>query len=119
MTEVDLQPKTQEKPREQLVVLCKECNQLVTYPEAAIQVAGKHEHTFRNPAGYSFHVLCFSEAPGALAAGEPTTEACWFGGYAWSFALCVHCHQHLGWWYDGPDRFAGLIATRLLRPLQP
>ncbi|MFN8607321.1 MAG: cereblon family protein [Vulcanimicrobiota bacterium] len=98
------------------MILCKQCYQVVTHPEAAIQVAGKHEHTFRNPAGYSFHVLCFSQAPGALESGEPTSEACWFAGYAWSFAVCLQCHHHLGWWYRGQGSFAGLIATRLIQP---
>lgn len=119
MTEVQSASQEKTESRTKPVILCKECHQLVACPEAAIQVAGKHEHTFRNPAGYSFHLLCFREAQGALETGEPTTDACWFGGYTWSFALCAHCHQHLGWWYQGPGRFAGLIATRLLRPPQP
>ena len=114
-----IRPEAKEKTRkqEQPVVLCKECNQAVTTPEAAIAVLGKHEHTFRNPAGYSFHVLCYNLVPGALRTGKPTEEACWFAGYTWSFALCSNCHQHLGWWYDGAIPFVGLIATRVLRPL--
>ena len=111
--------KTQTQPQDKAAVVCKECNQLVTFPEQAITVAGKHEHTFRNPAGYSFHLLCYNQAPGALRAGEDTQEACWFAGYAWSFALCCNCHQHLGWYYTGPNSFAGLIATRVLRPPGP
>jgi len=111
----DVQEQT--KAQAQAVVICKECNQVVTTPQAAIEVAGKHEHTFRNPAGYSFHVLCYGQAPGALRTGEPTREACWFAGYAWSFALCSNCQQHLGWWYEGEVPFAGLIATRVLRTL--
>lgn len=98
--------------QEQKSVRCKNCRYTVTEPSFAIQ---PHEHTFRNPAGYSFHVLCFSDAPGAADAGESTTEASWFAGYAWTFAICVQCHTHLGWWYSGQKRFAGLIATRLLR----
>jgi hypothetical protein len=60
-------------------------------------------------------VLCFSEAPGAADVGDATSEASWFPGYAWTFAICQKCHNHLGWWYNGKDRFAGLIATRLIR----
>ena len=104
----------QEKPDAELqkTVRCKSCGHVVTTPERAVQ---PHEHTFRNPAGFSFHVLCYSDAPGASQVGEPTTEASWFPGYAWTFAICTHCHEHLGWWYSGKDRFAGLIATRLIR----
>jgi len=93
-------------------VRCKNCGHVITSPALAIE---PHEHTFRNPAGYSFHVLCYSDAPGAADAGESTNEACWFPGYAWTFAICMQCHNHLGWWYSGPDRFAGLIGTRLIR----
>lgn len=93
-------------------VRCKQCGHAVTEPTFAVQ---PHEHTFRNPAGYSFHVLCYSDAPGAASAGESTSEASWFAGYAWTFAICAQCGVHLGWWYQGSDRFAGLIATRLLR----
>lgn len=96
-------------------VLCAGCQHPVTSPGQAIDMGGAHEHTFRNPAAYSFHVLCYAEAPGAIVVGDPTPEASWFGGYAWSFALCGRCQQHLGWRYVGPRTFFGLIATRLLR----
>jgi hypothetical protein len=93
-------------------VRCKSCNYEVTSPE---WVRKPHEHTFRNPEGYSFHVVCYSDAPGAIEVGQPTAAACWFPGYEWSFAVCGQCQTHLGWWYIGRDRFAGLIATRLIR----
>lgn len=96
----------------QKTVRCKSCEHVITDPTLAVQ---PHEHTFRNPGGYSFHVLCYSDAPGASEVGEATTEASWFPDYAWTFAVCGQCHIHLGWWYSGPDRFAGLIATRLIR----
>jgi len=96
----------------QKAVRCKNCDHVITSPALAIE---PHEHSFRNPAGYSFHVVCYSDAPGAADAGEPTTEDSWFPGYAWTYAVCRQCHGHLGWWYHGKDRFAGLIATRLIR----
>lgn len=98
--------------QEQRDVRCKNCEHVITSRSLAIE---PHEHTFRNPGGYSFHVVCYSDAPGALVTGSPTTDASWFAGYAWTFAVCAQCHNHLGWWYTGKDRFAGLIATRLIR----
>lgn len=104
------------QPRPDPTVRCQQCQHPITSRSQAIQVQGAHEHTFRNPAGYSFHVLCFRNAAGALRIGTPTPEATWFASYSWSFAVCEECQQHLGWFYDGPeDGFAGLIATRLLR----
>jgi hypothetical protein len=93
-------------------VRCRNCSYTITDPTLERQ---PYEHTFRNPGGYSFHVVCYSDAPGTIDAGDPTTEHSWFAGYAWSFAVCAQCHQHLGWWFLGRDRFAGLIAQRLIR----
>ncbi len=96
----------------QRTVRCMNCEHEITNPAFAIE---PYEHTFRNPAGFSFHVVCYSDAPGAADVGVPTTLATWFPGYAWSFAICMQCQNHLGWWYSGKDRFAGLIASRLIR----
>lgn len=109
-TSIDIEEKTEQK--QDKVVRCKNCNHTITRAAFAIE---PHEHTFRNPAGYSFHLLCYSDAPGAGETGQPTTEATWFPGYAWSFAFCQECLNHLGWWFNGSDRFAGLIATRVKR----
>ena len=76
--------------------------------------AGAHEHTFRNPAGYSWTIACFRDAAGCRSLGELTTEATWFPGYAWCYALCARCERHIGWWYVGDEPpFVGLIVTRL------
>lgn len=93
-------------------VRCKTCNFEITDPSFAVE---PHEHTFRNPAGYSFHLICYSSASGATEIGEPTKDATWFAGYAWTFAICANCHTHLGWFYRGDKSFVGLIATRVLR----
>jgi hypothetical protein len=111
-TDLETKPAQEEEAEEQRVVRCKACLHEITTPARAIQ---PHEHTFRNPAGYSFHLLRYGDAPGAADAGDATAEASWFPGHAWSFAICKQCHQHLGWWYTGDTRFVGLIATRVLR----
>lgn len=109
---LELNQEQETDEQSQKVVRCKNCDFEITTPNMARQ---PHEHTFRNPAGYSFHVLCYSDAPGAANVGKATSEASWFPGYAWTFALCAQCQNHIGWWYSGKDRFAGLIATRLIR----
>ena len=113
------QAQTAIQPELDAQVLCKHCGSVVTQARHCIEVDGQHEHTFRNPWGYSFHLLCFAQAEGARSEGTPTSEATWFAGYHWSFASCVQCGTHLGWFYFNPSaslqKFAGLIATRLLR----
>lgn len=117
--EIELAPQAleQAKPQPDLLVLCKNCEHPVARVQDAFDFEGLHEYTFRNPGGYSFHVLCYREAAGAASVGTPTAEATWFAGYGWSFAVCEACQSHLGWWYHASDsKFAGLIATRLIRP---
>lgn len=109
---VSIERKEQTDEHTQKSVRCKNCGFTITSPAFAVE---PHEHTFRNPAGYSFHVLCYSDAPGAAETGDPTTADSWFANHAWTFAVCLQCHQHLGWWFNGSTRFAGLIATRLVR----
>ena len=95
-------------------VRCGSCNAEITLRSLAVRRAGSHQHTFRNPAGYSWTVVCFRHAGGCAAAGDLTTEASWFPGYAWCYANCSSCGRHIGWWFVGArPSFAGLIVTRL------
>jgi hypothetical protein len=93
-------------------VRCKSCEHEITKPSLAIE---PHEHTFRNPIGVSYHIACYSDAPGATDFGIPSMVATWFPNYAWSFAHCAQCRNHIGWWFHGPDKFAGLIVSMLIR----
>jgi hypothetical protein len=95
-------------------VRCKKCRTVLTKAASAIAAGGAHEHNFRNPQGYSFAVRCFQEADGCVSAGDPMDKDCWFPGYAYTFAVCGNCGEHLGWFYfGGGPTFVGLIATRI------
>jgi hypothetical protein len=97
---------------------CARCSTRVTDEDAVIEVGGAHRHRCVNPVGEIFELGCFSAAPGCVVAGEPTDEATWFPGYAWSFACCANCGAHLGWCYEGDGpRFWGLIFARLVGPI--
>ncbi len=77
---------------------------------------GDHEHTFLNPAGLIFHILCFKDADGARGLGVHTREYSWFQGYGWRTAACLGCGQQLGWEFAGaesPRLFFGFIRERL------
>lgn len=95
-------------------LFCKICGTLITYRSLAIAMNGGHVHVFSNPAGLTFEIGCFSRAPGCAITGAPTAEHTWFPGYAWSFALCGGCFNHLGWRYAaGSSGFFGLILAML------
>lgn len=99
---------------EEEVLVCATCEHAVTSPDARISMSGAHEHTFTNPHGVTFHIACFSRAPGAVSHGAGTTDYTWFPGYAWRIATCRNCGIHLGWEFAGDEhRFHGLIADRL------
>jgi hypothetical protein len=97
-------------------ILCLQCRHEITSRRQKITRHGAHEHTFVNPAGHIFHLACFKEASGCLPRGELTEEHTWFQGFAWNYALCGQCLNHLGWVFygKGSDRFFGLITDKLI-----
>jgi hypothetical protein len=96
-------------------IRCARCRAVVTRGALAVERGGAHEHTFRNPAGYSWTIRCFSDASGCTTAGAFTAEHTWFAGYEWCYAPCAMCGCHLGWWFvgSGPS-FVALIAPRIM-----
>ena len=108
-------PDAKTKDKTDDALFCARCGHLVTRTRWKIAIGGG-EQTFTNPAGYTFLVACFAEAPGAGVEGEPTGLHTWFPGYLWCYALCRGCGRHLGWHYQsdsGGDAFFGLIKDRL------
>ena len=98
-------------------ILCKVCHYFITSLDQKIQVNGTYHHIFRNPTGLVFEIGCFSSANGCVNYGTPTLEYTWFSGFTWRYALCSHCHLHLGWFYQSPTNcFYGLILGNLLEP---
>jgi hypothetical protein len=94
--------------------LCAWCHNRVASDKDRHAADGRDEFTFRNPDGVRFEILTFSRTLACRQAGEPTLEHSWFPGHAWSYCVCGRCHSHLGWYYDGPSTFAGLIRERIV-----
>jgi hypothetical protein len=104
-----------EKKKKKEFILCRSCSHIITSIDRKIEIDGQHAHTFTNPAGIVYRIGCFSEAPGCFNFGEPTEEFTWFPGFAWSYANCLKCFMHLGWFYQSGDRhFYGLILNHLI-----
>jgi hypothetical protein len=108
--------KTEEKePDTKQNILCAQCYNIVTSPEAGISVQGSHRHTFANPNGLIFEIGCFNSATGCGHIGPSTFEFTWFKGFSWRMAICRKCLVHLGWFFTSPgdDSFYGLIMSHL------
>jgi len=114
--------KIQDKLSEQLKkqnqeerLICRICNNVITYSKLMIEIDGHHQHTFVNPEGIIFEIGCFSEAKGCLNRGVPTSHFSWFPGYSWRFSFCTSCQVHIGWQYlsDQNNAFFGLILNKL------
>ena len=91
----------------------RQCRAVVTRGALAVSRDGAHEHTFRNPAGYSWTIRCFRDAS-CTTVGAFTPEASWFAGCAWCYAHCASCGGHLGWWFVGSTpSFVALIVPRI------
>jgi len=95
-------------------IICTQCRGLITFREAAREVAGKNEHTFSNPYGILFHVSCFQMAPGCLATGKTSGDFSWFPGHRWQVAICRGCQVHNGWRFvSGEGQFFALITDKI------
>ena len=104
-----------EKKKKKEFILCRSCSHIITSFDRKIEIDGQHAHTFTNPAGIVYRIGCFSEASGCFNFGEPTEEFTWFPGFAWSYANCLKCFMHLGWFFQSGDRhFYGLILNHLI-----
>ena len=101
-------------------VCCAACGAAITRGDERIEIAGGHWHQFVNPHGFVFRIGAFERADGCRLHGSPTTDWTWFDGFAWRFAACRGCGEHLGWGYEAADgdrspaHFFGLILDRLI-----
>jgi hypothetical protein len=101
-------------PKDEGVLRCKACGQLVAFERDVLEVLGRHVHCFVNPSGEAFQVGCFRQAVGCAGWGPTETFWTWFPGHAWRVALCGACAIHLGWSYQAEgSSFYGLIVARL------
>ena len=95
-------------------VVCRNCGQVITTVASVSSPDGSRTHTFFNPAGIVYEIICFSTAPGCLVQGPASSEFCWFAGFTWRLAFCGNCLTHLGWFYESRDSsFFGLILRKL------
>jgi hypothetical protein len=97
--------------------LCAWCLNRVARERDRFAFNGKDEFSFSNPEGLRFEIITFSQTLGCVENGTPTLEHTWVPGHAWSYCQCNACGQHLGWYYAGQHKFAGLIKSRLARAL--
>jgi hypothetical protein len=98
------------------VVRCCVCEREVARLRDRVQVGDGELHTFVNPQGQVFELVCFARAEGAVAIGEPTLEFTWFPGHAWRYGRCRTCGVQLGWFYEGASSFWGLVHAALRWP---
>jgi hypothetical protein len=95
-------------------IRCKICGHRISSSEKKIEVNGRHQHVFTNPAGVIYKIGCFSDANGCVNYGISSLEHTWFSDYSWRYALCSNCHTHLGWFYQSENNsFYGLILDNL------
>jgi hypothetical protein len=99
-------------------VRCASCLHPLSSIAARTKVSGKHAHTFLNPAGIEFRVLCYRSAPGCSGWGERSAVWTWFPGFAWQAALCAGCAEHVGWSFvsEADSSFFAFIDERVLEP---
>lgn len=97
------------------MLVCAQCEHTIARADDAISVGGSHLHTFMNPAGFVFEVLCYRDAFGTLPVGKASGEWSWFPGYLWKIEVCGGCTAHVGWSFANEgDKFWGLVKGRIV-----
>jgi len=94
---------------------CHHCLRLICFTRQATRINGQHQHVRTNPAGFTYHIACYADAPGCKAIGTPTFDDTWFAAYQWQITVCIDCQCHLGWRFTAMDTFFGLISSRLIQ----
>lgn len=113
-SDIDIDQESEEKEQSEEGLFCRYCGQYITSAKYAVEMGGRHHHTFFNPAGIIYEIRCFSSAQGCSSHGPPSREFTWFAGYSWRLALCSLCSAHMGWYFSsGDSNFCGLIARNL------
>ena len=93
---------------------CAACGHRITDRAYRSEMSGAHEHTFVNPAGFTFRIGCFVAAPGCKHVGDTSAAFSWFPGWAWQIAICGSCRAHVGWIFRcAGEQFHGLIVSAL------
>ena len=102
-------------PDAEPAIRCAQCGLTVARPSARIAIQGAHRHTFANPAGIVYEIVCLHPVVGCGYIGPETDEFSWFAGYRWRIAVCGRCGIQLGWRFSsgGGHVFHGLILDRL------
>jgi hypothetical protein len=96
-------------------IVCRQCLHVITSNAERKIINGAYSHTFANPEGIVFEIVCYRDAWGCGYVGRPSPEFTWFAGYVWRIAVCANCHVHLGWRFStsGGRFFHGLISSRI------
>jgi hypothetical protein len=99
--------------RSRRTLRCRTCAHPIADPDDRTEQLGAHEHIFVNPHGHDYRIRLYSQATGAVAVGPLSNFYSWFPGHPWRILVCASCLAHLGWSYDHPATFVGLIVDRL------
>lgn len=111
------EPGDQSLEKDEPVVLCRSCANMVAFLDHRIQKDDSFNHTFANPHGHVFEITCFSQAKGCSKASPESDDFSWFQGYLWAVGICRNCQSQLGWIFSSnQDRFYGLILEQLIFP---
>ncbi len=111
---VDVDHDENERRRPKRIVVCASCGHEVAKVDDRIDVAGRHQHTCVNPAGYVYRIACYRHAAGCIGEGGWSDHYTWFAGTFWQLSCCGRCGIHLGWGFSGDDAdFHGLISDRI------
>ena len=97
------------------LLVCEICGYALADAASKMIVMGIHSHQLSTQQGQSLRFDCYSEAPGISVEGSSKKEHTPFPKYKCQPAFCAQCEEQMGWFFEGPRPFYGLLADRTER----
>ena len=104
-------------------LVCDFCQQVWADASDVLNLQAEAGASYVNRHGWVFTLVPMRKlAPlSVVLNGRPTTEDCWFPGFAWTHLQCRGCHGHAGWKYtrmEGTQQQGSITALSEFYGLQ-
>jgi hypothetical protein len=106
---------TQTRPDDPTVYRCRGCGAFLARPRDLLPVHGQTLHDRVNPAGFPCRFITVGRCQNTREVSTPQADFTWFDGHAWVVMACAPCQAHLGWRWQGPTTFWGLLVNQIVQ----
>ncbi len=110
MNELQSDLEQEQKAGEERVLRCRRCSSELADAEHEIPASRR---AYMNPHGLVREIVALTDARNVVGDGRRHAEHSWFPGHTWEVLFCASCQHHVGWRFEGPEIFYGLLVEAL------